>query len=172
MQARGAYRIVQADGGFSVERRKDGPGVEAWERRSLVGTVAEARDDVRFLYDHEREVVALDRRVPIGFRLANAKPMTPFGQATNQLTYGGGVNRFEAPGGTGLRLTEKANAKVAEDLRTGNGWYLDAPGMAAVVEAFPKSFTTWERHDAARTLQDVRAAMAAEQELDSPSPGM
>ncbi len=173
MQARGAYRIVEAGNGFSVERRKDGPGGESWERRSLVPTQAEARDDVRFLYDHEREVAALDRRTPVGFRLANVKPQTPLGQATGRLTYGSGVNRFEAAGGASLHLTEKTNARVAHDLRSADGWYVDPVGMAAVVEAVPKVFTTWERHDAARTLQAARAWMAQEaDEGPSPAPGM
>lgn len=163
------FRIIapgEADG-FAVQRRVPGPdGGEAWRTESVVATQGEARDDIRFLRTHDREVLSLDRRTPIGFRLAGTKPETPHGTATGRTSYGLGVNRFEAAGGTAFHVTDKANLRIDEAHRSADGWYAHPVGIAAIVKAFPKQFTTWERFDAARTL----AAAGPQPETGVPAP--
>jgi hypothetical protein len=133
--------------------RLHGP-MERWTRSDFYRHGGELDDEAAFRArvhenaEHQRQRAALARRE------IRSGANTPWGSSQGATIYADGVVCHSTAGHGGFHLDAAHNAKVHPTLRAADGWYEEDCAWAAVAQAFPDLFTSYERRCADRTIRD------------------
>ena len=129
--------------------------MSAWCRDDFYGHGGSLADERAFRAAvHEQHRHQLERG-RLGRTAETGVASTPWGMAQFTTIYGPGVRKHATAGHGGFEVDPQRNQHVHPALRTG-GWYEEDCAWAAVALAFPELFTTYERHQAERTIRHLQ----------------